>query len=643
MSIGDRGDKLSKIEELKSKLYSKSYHTKIEHRDNFTPHKNMEVMDSWNIRSGANKAKEQFFMKTSFFKKFFIFSTIFFLLTVAYASYMFFAGGNTVSNNNIEIAILGNTFTSGGEELPLQVSITNKNSSALDLVDLVTEYPKSSSGDLSSETERHRVSLGTIPAGGIRNENVKITLYGEQGSVRPVRFSIEYRVEGSNAIFIKDKMYEVNISSTPIDLSVDAPTTISPNQDLSMNITATLNSTKSLANVLLRVDYPVGFQFVSAIPAPTYGNNVWNFGDVAPGTPHNIKLTGKMIDVFDGEEKTFRIWSGSQSPVDKSMIAVVFNSLGQTVQIEKPSIEAKLFVNGVYQREYAVDSKSKVVAQIEWVNNLDTAINDLQISAKLSGNALDRKSIVAERGFYNSSSDTIVWDKNYQNGFAEVNPGQAGSVAFSFNPVSLFSGASGMLSSPMVNIDVSISGKQAVTGFETKKLDSGESKVIRVISDVGLATKALYYSGAFENSGLIPPQAEKETTYTIVWSFSNTANNISKAVVRSTLPPWVRFVGPISPASEDLNYNASTKEITWNVGNIPKGTGITTKDRQVSFKIGFTPSLSQVGSVPVIINDTTLTGHDDFANVDIRVNKSALYTRLPNDPLFPPNGERVVE
>nr|MBP9711837.1 hypothetical protein [Candidatus Paceibacterota bacterium] len=245
-------DKLSKIEELKSRLYSKSYQTRIEHRDNFTSAPKGEVMDSWNtLKNSSTNMTEKFFTKTSFFKKFFIFSLFFFFLTLGYAAYTFFAGGNTVSNDNIDIAILGNTFTAGGEELPLQIAITNKNSSALELVDLVIEYPKSSSGGLTGETERNRISLGTIPAGTVRNENIKIILYGEQGSVRPVRVSIEYRVEGSNAIFIKDKLYQVNINSTPVNLSVNAPLSISPNQDLSMDVTATLNSPKALNGVLL--------------------------------------------------------------------------------------------------------------------------------------------------------------------------------------------------------------------------------------------------------------------------------------------------------------------------------------------------------------------------------------------------------
>ena len=76
---------------------------------------------------------------------------------------------------------------------------------------------------------------------------------------------------------------------------------------------------------------------------------------------------------------------------------------------------------------------------------------------------------------------------------------------------------------------------------------------------------------------------------------------------------------------------------------ISKGTGITGSERNVSFQVSFTPSLSQVGAIPLIINDAILTGHDDFANVDIRVNKASLNTRLVNEATFPIGGDRVTE
>ena len=642
------GDKLDKIEELKTKLFNKSYQVKPEYRVGYTFRRQKDVPDSWGDGENENGSKKDFFLKTSMFKKFFIFSIIIFVLAMGYALYTFFAGGNSVSNNNIGITVLGNAFAAGGEDLPLQVEVVNKNNSALELADLVVEYPKGSSdgslvGTSSQDTNTLRTSIGTIPAGGIQDENVKIILFGEQGSVQPIDISLEYRVEGSNAIFVKEVPYQVTINSTPINLSIDAPPEANPNQEITLNIKATLNGTKPVSNILLRTDYPVGFEFESAKPAPSFGNNVWSLGDLPPGAERDISVVGKMVDVADGEQKNFHVFSGSESDSDKSVIGTIFNSLGYLVTIKKAFIEANLYVNGVYQREYATDAKTTVSGEIRWANNLDTKVNDLSITAKISGNAFNPKSVNANGGFYNSSASTITWDKNTKSDFAEINPGDSGSVSFSLSPLALFSDSTGMLSQPEIDIDVSIKGSNALEGNAIQELDNSESKVIRIISDAGLAAKALYYSGPFTNTGPIPPKAGQSTTYTIVWTLSNTANNISNAQVHATLPSWVDFVGPISPPSEDLTYDPASKQITWNIGGIPIGTGITAPDREVSFQVTLNSSLSQVGTSPVVINDAVLTGHDDFANVDITVNKNSLNTQLYNDSAFPGGGDRVVE
>ena len=350
-----------------------------------------------------------------------------------------------------------------------------------------------------------------------------------------------------------------------------------------------------------------------------------------------------MVDVADGEQKNFHVFSGSESDSDKSVIGTVFNSLGYMIIIKKAFIEANLYINGVYQREYATDAKTTVSGEIRWTNNLDTQLNNLSITAKISGNAFDPKTIHAADGFYNSSDSTMTWDKNTESGFAEVGPGDSGAVDFSLSPLALFSDSTGMLSEPLINIDVSIKGENAIEGNAVQELDNSESKVIKIISDAGLAAKALYYSGPFTNTGSIPPKVGGPTTYTIVWTLSNTSNNISNAQVRATLPAWISFVGPISPPAEDLTYDPATEQIIWNVGGIPAGTGITATDREVAFQVSLNPSLSQVGTSPILINDAVLTGHDDFANVDITVNKDALNTYLYDDSAFPADGDRVTD
>lgn len=631
-------EKLNKIDKLKNKLFSRGYETQIDHHDGYAKQKKDDVPDSWN--DGQFKKNNDFLMKNSIFKKFFIFSIFFFCVALIYVGYMFFAGSNTVSNANIDINVIGNAFTDGGEDLPLVIEVVNRNSTALELADLVVEYPK---GSLSEGTERLRSSLGTIEPGSTYSENVDVVLFGEQGSISDIKISLEYRLEGSNSIFVKEKDYEVSINSTPIELVVDAPTEVSPNQDVVFNIKATLNSTRSTSNMLMRLDYPVGFQYVSSTPEPTYGNNVWDLSSLKPGAEMKVVLIGKMLDVFDGEEKTFHVFSGLRSESDKSEVGIVFNSLSHTLAIKKPFIEAQLVVNGAYDREYAVSTRSTIQGQIRWRNNLDTKINDLVITARITGNAFDRKTINAQQGFFNSAEDYLIWDKNSIKDFAEVTSGEAGAVGFSVSPIALFSAEGGLVNSPTVNIEVSISGKQALEGNVLKELKNSESKTVKIISDTTFASSGLYYSGPFKNTGPMPPKAEQETSYTITWTLSNTSNTISKAQVKATLPSWVRYVGQASPASESLVYNSAAREVVWNAGTIQKGAGITGASKEVSFQVALTPSISQVGEAPVLVNSSVLTGHDDFANVGIEVKRSAITTRISNDPLFLPENSRVVE
>lgn len=643
MPPGDR-DKLNRIEELKGKLFSKGYKTKIESRDRFSQIDRGNIPEGWDDGTGP-RPTDKFFMKTSLFKKFFLFSLAFFVLALAYAGYVFFAGGNTVSNNNIDISVLGNNFTAGGDSLSLVVGITNKNSSALDLADLVVEYPKggavTGTTDSSMLNETSRVSLGTIPSGAVRNQNVTVTLFGEQGSIQNVKVSLEYRVAGSNAIFVKDTAYPVTINSTPVNLTMDAPDTTAANQNVTLNVKAILNSTTTAPKMLLTMDYPVGFQFVSATPSPSSGNNIWSLGDMAPGAERDISVVGKIVDASDGEQKTFHATTGTQSSSNKYAIDVIFNSLSHTIAISKAFIDANLSVNGATGSQFAIDTSTPIHGSINWTNNSDTKVNDLQIQAKISGNAVNAKTIQVDQGFYDSNQGTITWDANSESQLRDVNPGDSGTLSFSMSPLSLFSAASGILSSPTINIDVSVSGKQDVGGFNTTSLNDFATATVHVISDVAFTNKALYYSGAFTNSGPIPPAVGKTTTYTVVWSVSNTANNISGASIHSTLPPWVSFVGKVSPASEDLTYNATTQEITWNIGAIQPGTGITKDAHTVSFQLSMKPSVSQVGSIPTLINEAVLTGHDDFANVDMSTKKPLLNTLLSQDPTFPPSGGTV--
>jgi hypothetical protein len=638
-------NKLSQVEKLKSKLFSVDYKIKTEPPIGFTNRFKKEVPNAWPKIEMKSNSEKIFFSQTSIFKKFFVFATLFFIGTLVYSFYVFSIKGNLISKENIDISILGNSFASGGEEIPLTITVGNRNNSALELVDLVIEYPKSSIGDSAQgEAERLRESLGNIPPGENRTKNIKLTLFGSQGVVLPVKILVEYRVEGSNVIFIKERIHEVSINSVPLNILVEAPKEVSPNQDITLEIKIKANVSKlAYKKTLIKLNYPAGFDFVSAKPSPYLNNNIWDLGNLPLGAERTISISGKMLDVFDGEEKSFHVLSGSQASQDKSAIDTVFNSATHTVLIQKPFIEARLFINDTYQKDYTSYTKAPIRGEIRWINNLESKISDLEIKAKISGNALDPKKIVAQLGFFNSTENSIIWNKDTQSKFSEINPGDFGSVFFSMSAPSLFSANEGILSDPSIVVDISISGKQLFRNQAPIELDNSESKKVKIISDVGFAPKIFYNSGSFTNTGPVPPKVGQETTYTVAWSLSNTANSISKTQVISTLPSWVEFGGLISPLNQDLTYNSVTREVVWKIGEVPKGTGITKPEREVAFRIKLTPLSYQLGAFPVLINDTILTGFDDFASVPLQINKTLLSTRAIGDPNFSITDGRVGE
>ena len=56
---------------------------------------------------------------------------------------------------------------------------------------------------------------------------------------------------------------------------------------------STLNASKPASSMLVKIDYPTGFQFTSSKPEPSFGNNIWNLGDLSPGAENNILINGK--------------------------------------------------------------------------------------------------------------------------------------------------------------------------------------------------------------------------------------------------------------------------------------------------------------------------------------------------------------
>jgi len=629
-----------RISRLRKKLYSRNGKVVSQRRRRLRPEQD-SVEKAWAQPETKKVAPKPPQKRRSLLGLFFIVSLLFFIGSAIFGSFYFFGEKNVVSADNIKIQIQGPTAVGGGDELELQISILNKNSTTLELADLLVEYPEGtrSPDNLGRELLRFRESLGDIAPGERVKKSVEAILFGEENTQKEIVVTIEYRVAGSNAIFFVEKSYQVTLSSSPVSVSVRSFDEVISGQEIDFSVVVSSNSSAPVENLVLQTEYPFGFSFIEADPQPQFSNSMWEIGDLKPEDEKTIHIKGVMTGQ-DDEERTFRFAVGVRDELDVKKLATTFVATNRGIIIQRPFVSTDLTLNNKREDSYVFKNEEKIQGEISWKNNLSEIVSDAQIEVHISGNSVDESSVLVERGFYNSVTDTARWGKDTLPDFASLNPSQEGVIRFSFKTKNI--SALG-LRNPEIILDITVRGKRKGESNVPEQIESVLTRNILITSDLSLTPRLQYNSGSLSNSGPLPPEAEKETTYTVVWTVTNTANHVSGAKVTGILPSYVRWTGSFSPSGSNISFNPNNNQVTWNVGEVSQGVGTNISPKEVAFQIGLTPSLSQVGEIPSLVHTQTIAGFDQFTETQISYDVSPLTTRIQSESGLPDNYDRISQ
>ena len=308
----------------------------------------------------------------------------------------------------------------------------------------------------------------------------------------------------------------------------------------------------------------------------------------------------------------------------------------KTIAVERPSVGLDITFNGENDPVYVAPAAQTVNASIKYQSNLPDKLLNPRLEARFSGNALNESSVTAyTNGFYNSGTDRVTWGLVNQEGATTLSPGDQGQVLFSFASLPDVTGKS-----REITIDFYLTGQPVGS---TNTITVHETRTVKIASQVTLTSKVLHSTGPFKNSGPIPPQVEKETTYSVLWSVGNTQNAITDAKVTAHLGSAVKWVNSYSVNPEEISYDEGTNIVTWNLGTLNSGVGFSTPERQVAFEVALTPSLSQVGLTPTLANSVLFTGFETVAQKTINLSSPALTTAMPSDPAFIQGDDIVVK
>ena len=630
-----------KLERLNEKLNSQTrYQNPEDTREVITEPEGEGASESWvspnldELISSDRRAVETH----PVVKKIFLAALLFFICAVGAAALIYFKGDNFVSTKNLDIAVNGPISVSAGSTVDLEVTITNKNNTALDTVNLNITYPEGarSAEDSTKAITDTKEVLKALGAGEKVTKNEQVVFFGKEGEVKTVHIAVDYKVQGSNAIFTKEKNFALTIASAPVSMAITHPESVVSGEAFNIVLDIHSNAKDILKNVIVKAEYPYGWSFVSASPIITdTGKGIWSLGNLSPGDKKTINLRGILVGE-DNDERTLRFFVG----VGKSGGTVIDTTLSGdslVMSIKRPLLDIGVKLNGDSRDEYAVPAGKPITAIFTFKNNLLVGLQNPQIEVRLTGSALDKSSVVPVGGSFNSSNGSVVWSQNNSENLKTLAPGESGTVSMSFATLGTLPASSG---NKEVDLSVIFSGKAQDT---SANISITNTRVIKVASEVALSSKSLYSRGPFKNIGAIPPKALAGTTYTIDLILGNTQNDIENSVVTGKLGANVKWLGETSPEGSGLTYDEGTKLVTWNVGTLPSGAGFSSPARETFFRVELDPSLGQVGGVPVLLSDITFVGTDTFTKNTVKVVNPAVTTKISTDPRYVQGDETVVK
>ncbi len=632
----EQDDKPDAINRLERELYAQGRPPVLRQFKHGLRKNEPQAQKTW-TPTEPKKQKKKLRISPSILKRTLISSVVFAFLATAVAMLSVFLGFNRVSPDKISIEVRGVTSVEAGERISLDVSVLNRNRIPLEDVVLILEYPEETRDpeDLQRPILRQEDDIGILaPKTGRFSKVFEAVLFGSAQSVKEIKITVQYRTGEGRSVFTKEKIYKVELRSSPVSVFISALPEARSGQNIGTSVTIVSNSNFALKNAMLVAEYPDDFSFSSSNPAPTFDNRIWFLGDLEPRQRKEILINGIIVG-REGEEKNFRYSVGIQNQNDERLIGTELVSQNESIFVRQPAADLSLTIDGSGSGEYVSKLGNTIRGQVNWRNNLPDDLNDVSVVLSFDGNGWDRASVLPDRrGFYRSQDNSVVWDKNTFSELLKVRAGQGGVFDFSFKINNFTARDWENLRNSRVDLEAVIVGTRLLEGRPPEEVTISSTRPIKIETNMSVGSRAVYSIGPFVNSGPLPPVAERTTTYTIIWSAVNNINDVEGFEASAVLPVYVEWLGRFSPSSADLKFDPETRIIKWSVNRLPAGQGVVNAPLEVAFQLRFSPSLSQVNKEPELVGEVFSVGRDIFTGSEVSDRKPPATIRINTDPIY---------
>ena len=541
----------------------------------------------------------------------------------------------------VEMVIVGQQEVQSGDRIVWTVEAVNKNTVALESAAIIFNYPEGArtlQGTEAQVVARERRELGAVFPGEYARATFDAYVFGGQRQEKKVSALIEFRPAGASATFAKTAEFSFTIVRSPVSVSIDIPSDVRSGQQLSIVVHYASQADYMVSDVGVALMLPSEFVFDRADPRelkkelqPEGTMIVWRLGDIRSAESGSLRVEGEM----GGKEldpKSFRAVIGVMDPKNNT-VAQTYDDVTVATTLRPPFLEVRIESSSVVQPD------GEATVRVFWRNNLPVEVRNPILEVVGKGDALNPLSLQPSAGSFRENA--MIWQASSYSPFQLIPPGGSGVVDFKFKTKSnLARGPKDPR--PTAMFVATFRPTADIAGFEGVEVSGSDSFEVKVTTRFTFATRGVHFQSAIPNSGPLPPQVGKETTYTVAWSFTNMSNDVDGVVVRSSLPPYMKFKNIINPEGADITFEESSGFITWNVGRVFAGTGFVRPALQAAFQVGIVPIPIQAGTEPALLRQSTASGRDTFTNQEFRLTSPDITTTLRDDPAVTSQQRKVI-
>lgn len=433
-----------------------------------------------------------------------------------------------------------------------------------------------------------------------------------------VRASAERGKEKKSHEFVAS-LFEYRISGSGFDLRFDLPRKVAPHQTFDGHIILTNTTPYPVAQGIVELRQPKGFLLQSF----DHSRESKRVLSLQPNEQKRLTFRGRFLEEHEGEvrfQSRFFIRAGTQPLLQEEK--------DESLSLRKNAFS---FIITPDNGKQSINPGEIKKMRFVWKSKSEEELSHVIVGVKLKGDYFKKESIRTFDGFV-SSDDTVVWSKNSRKDLETVHEGYSGFGEFSFAAHEILNLST---ISPDHDFDSILQPFASYTYSDGSRIESiGEPVKLSVSSKLSIVVFARYFTPEGEQIGRgpLPPRVGKSTKYQLFMSIGNTIHPLSNVSVRAKIGRAATWSGDIPMDEKDtLTFDTNTAQVLWSPKNVAPGIGKHNEQKSITFALTLTPTLSDRGTVPLLLKDIRVTGVDTITGDVLMARAPIITTDLRTD------------